>query len=64
MIRFLLIAVGIIAIVYVVKKLLFLYGPRPSGCQRCDGHGYWRATRGEKVTCDECGGTGKAKRGE
>ncbi|WP_138657305.1 hypothetical protein [Maribacter algarum] len=31
-------------------------------CQKCDGKGYWRATKGEKDKCDVCQGAGKVLR--
>jgi len=30
---------------------------------KCEGKGYWRATRGEKEKCDACMGTGKVPKG-
>lgn len=27
--------------------------------QKCNGQGYWKATRGEKDKCDVCEGSGK-----
>jgi len=27
-------------------------------CDKCQGNGHWRATRGEKVSCSKCNGTG------
>lgn len=31
-------------------------------CEKCEGAGYWRGTRGEKEKCDNCGGTGTIPR--
>ena len=31
-------------------------------CEKCDGKGYWIATKGEKDKCDRCKGSGKVLR--
>jgi len=60
MIRFLIIIVLILLIVFLVRALT----PRSEYtlCERCDGRGYWLATRGERDKCDACGGSGKVLR--
>ena len=31
-------------------------------CEKCDGKGFWEATKGDKDKCDRCGGSGKVLR--
>ncbi|MFK7968816.1 MAG: hypothetical protein AB8F95_00525 [Bacteroidia bacterium] len=43
---------------FILKSAGMFYNPKR--CRRCDGKGYWRGTRpDERITCDECFGTGK-----
>ena len=46
---------------FLVKK--FLLRAVSYKCTKCEGKGYWRATRGEKEKCDVCMGTGKVPKG-
>jgi DnaJ-class molecular chaperone len=57
MIRFLLIAVVIGALLYLFKG--FFFNSDYKKCGKCEGKGYWIALRGEKNKCDACQGSGK-----
>ena len=50
-----LIFLAIAAIVYVAIKY---FTPKGKVCPKCQGKGWWMATRG-KETCDYCGGIGR-----
>ncbi|MDN5214629.1 hypothetical protein QQ020_21295 [Fulvivirgaceae bacterium BMA12] len=59
MIRLLFFAAIIVALYFIIKKLL-----APGDfvrCGRCEGKGFWYAAR-DRVTCDWCKGSGKLPR--
>ena len=31
-------------------------------CQKCNGEGYWKETRGERNFCKDCNGTGQVNK--
>jgi hypothetical protein len=58
-IRILIILALIGGLVYFFKSIVGMFYD-PNRCKRCGGQGYWRGTRSdERITCDECFGTGK-----
>lgn len=42
---------------YIFKMIMSSHGA--TICTNCEGHGYWKGTRGEKNKCKKCEGTGK-----
>ncbi len=64
--RFLLVAAVIYGVWYLVKNVKPLKQLKavrhqldPLKCRKCNGMGYWIATRGEKEKCNLCWGSGK-----
>ena len=58
----------LILVLFVLSILYFLFSKflpitNSHQCAKCEGKGYWRATRGEKEKCDACMGTGKVPKG-
>lgn len=53
-----LIAIVFIACIYFIIKGLRNNSPFEK-CRKCDGMGYWIATRGEKEKCNLCKGSGQ-----
>lgn len=56
MIRFIF-PVIVIIIVYLIVKLIFKLIQKKQ-CSGCNGKGYWVETRGDRVHCKDCDGTG------
>lgn len=57
MAKIIIIAVIFGLILFIFSIILKLVGSNI--CQRCDGEGYWKETRGERNFCKECNGTGQ-----
>jgi DnaJ-class molecular chaperone len=55
---FRLIILGLIigVIFYFAKSVL--HHSRYQNCPKCDGKGFWRETRGDRIDCKTCNGTG------
>ena len=60
MIRILIIAIAVICI-YFIAKTSFTKSPFIK-CYKCNGKGFWIATRGEKEKCNICKGAGQLPR--
>lgn len=59
MLQFIVIAALATILIYIFVKGTGLFY-QPNRCPRCKGEGSWRGTRpDERITCDECFGTGK-----
>ena len=47
---------------------IFVIQPRINSnwrsCPKCEGRGFWRATRGERDKCNLCGGSGKVHKNQ
>ena len=62
MIRIVIMAAIVAGGYYLLKE--FVLNSKYISCEKCDGKGYWIATRGEREKCDACGGAGKWLRQE
>ncbi len=62
MILRLLVIALVLALVGYLLKLMVGTSSEYKRCQKCNGKGFWRATRGEKTKCDVCQGSGKVIR--
>jgi DnaJ-class molecular chaperone len=55
------ITIIILALVYYLYRIM-TGNSEYRKCQKCNGQGYWKATRGERDKCDICKGSGKVLR--
>ena len=58
--RLIILALSIGVIAYFAKAVF--QNIRYQDCPKCDGKGFWRETRGDRVDCKTCNGTGSLPR--
>ena len=47
----------IVGVIYYFFKAV-VHNSKYQDCPKCDGKGFWRETRGDRVDCKTCNGTG------
>ena len=61
MIRFIFFAIVIALVANLIKNVIHF--SKNNACENCDGKGFWRETRGDRVFCKKCDGRGFIPKG-